>query len=72
MGLITTSLISFIIIAVNVGLKSNFMIIWFRSWCLSYIIAVLAMLFIAPRVQLFVDTILYKSQIINNNKKASV
>lgn len=72
MGLITTSLISFIIIAVNVGFESNFLMIWFRSWCLSYVIAVLSMLFIAPRVQVFVDTILNKSQIINKSKKASI
>ena len=60
MGLITTTLISFVLIAVNVGINSNFLVIWFRSWCLSYIIAVFAMLVIAPKVQSLVNSLFGK------------
>jgi hypothetical protein len=58
MSLITTIVISFTIIAVNIGFVNNFLLIWFRSWCLSYSLAVLATLFVAPKVQSFVDNLL--------------
>ena len=58
MGFVTTTLISFVLIAVNVGINRNFMMIWFRSWCLSYMIAVFAMLVIAPKIQSFIDSFL--------------
>ena len=63
MGLITTTLISFVLIAVNVGFTNNFLVIWMRSWILSYSIVICAMVFIAPKVQAFVDTLLNRSLI---------
>jgi hypothetical protein len=62
MGVITTIVISFTIIALNVGFVGNFIAIWFRSWCLSYFLAVMATIFIAPRVQSFVDRFLQSHQ----------
>lgn len=56
MALITTSVISFTIIAVNVGFVRNFMMIWLRSWLLAYVLAFSATLFLAPRIQDFVNT----------------
>ena len=51
MGLITTSIISFVLIAINVGFTDSFVMYWLRSWLVSYLLVVPSMLFIAPRVQ---------------------
>ncbi len=60
MGMITTSIISFVLIAVNVGFIEKFFLIWVRSWSISYVLAVTAMLLIGPRVQQLVTTLLSK------------
>lgn len=62
MGVITTGLISFTLICVNIGIKENFFKIWLKSWMIAYIIAVPAILIISPRVQKMVD------QFISDNK----
>jgi hypothetical protein len=58
MSTITTIVISFTIIAVNVGFVRNFVVIWLRSWCLSYFLAFMATLFVAPKVNSFVERLL--------------
>lgn len=60
MGLITTSIISFVLIAINVGFSEKFIIIWLRSWSVSYVLAVTAMLVIGPRVQQLVNSLKIK------------
>ena len=51
MGMITTSIISFVLIAINVGFSEKFLVTWLRSWAVSYVLAVSAMLSIAPQTQ---------------------
>jgi len=36
MGMITTAIISFTLIAVNMGFGTRFMTAWLRSWSISY------------------------------------
>ena len=60
MGMITTGIISFVLIAVNVGFGGRFVVAWLRSWAIAYVLAVPAVLFIGPRVQLLVDAIFMK------------
>jgi len=55
MGIITTGIISFILITVNVGFNARFLSIWLRSWSMAYIVVVPAILIIGPRVQKLVD-----------------
>jgi len=55
MGVITTSMISFVLIAINVGFNEKFLQFWLRSWLVSYLLVVPSMLFIAPRVQQLVN-----------------
>ena len=57
MGAVTTGIISFTLIAINAGLTDQFLGIWFRSWIVAYVVAVPAILLIAPRVQMLVDNI---------------
>lgn len=55
MGVITTCIISFLLIAINVGFTEKFFKIWIKSWLLSYTIAIPAILIIAPRIERLVD-----------------
>lgn len=55
MGFITTALISFTLVSINLGFGNWFLIAWLRSWVIAYVLAVLSMLFIAPKIQQFVN-----------------
>lgn len=55
MGIITTGIISFTVVGVNIGLSGNFMHVWFRSWFIGYVVVVPIILFIAPRIQKLAD-----------------
>ena len=60
MGFITTAIISFVLIVVNIGFSKNFIFFWLRSWSIAYVLAVGSMLFIAPGIQQFVVSIFSK------------
>ncbi|GEC78831.1 DUF2798 domain-containing protein [Flavobacterium aquatile] len=55
MGLITTGIISFSLITINIGFSDNFLNIWTKSWALAYIIVIPAILIIGPRIQKIID-----------------
>jgi hypothetical protein len=56
MAMVTTAFISFALISLNLGFGDRFLGAWLRSWAISYVLAVLAMVFIAPRIQFLVNT----------------
>ncbi len=58
MGVITTGIISFTLIAVNIGFIDSFIRIWLKSWAMAYAVVIPAILIIGPLVQKFVDRIL--------------
>lgn len=60
MGVITTGIISFTLILVNIGFKPNFLTIWFKSWGIAYLVAIPTILIIAPRIQQLVDRLFEK------------
>lgn len=55
MGGITTGIISFTLIALNIGFSERFFKIWLKSWAIAYIIVIPVILVVAPRVQKWVD-----------------
>jgi Protein of unknown function (DUF2798) len=55
MGVVTTGIISFTLIAVNVGFVPKFVAIWLRSWVMAYVIAIPAILIIAPGIEQLVN-----------------
>lgn len=57
MGAITTGIISFALIAINLGFQSNFVSTWLKSWLMAYIFVIPAILFIAPGIEKIVDRI---------------
>jgi hypothetical protein len=54
MGIVTTGIVSFTLVSVNLGLTSLFLTIWLRSWLVAYITVIPIVLFVAPRIQAFV------------------
>ena len=58
MGTITTGLVSLTLVSVNRGFASGFIAVWLKSWLLSYMVAVPAILVIGPRVQSFLNSLL--------------
>jgi hypothetical protein len=57
MGVVTTGLISFVIISVNLGFTEHFARQWLRSWSIAYAIVIPAILMIGPRVQAVVERV---------------
>jgi hypothetical protein len=58
MGVVTTGIISFTLISVNIGFTENFWRIWLRSWGMAYLVVIPAILIIGPQIQKFVDYLL--------------
>jgi uncharacterized protein DUF2798 len=58
MGIVTTGIVSFVIIALNLGFSDRFALVWLRSWAVGYAIAIPAILMIGPRLQAQVDRLI--------------
>lgn len=55
MAIFTTGIVTFAAISVNLGFSEKFIKVWLKSWAISYVVAIPAILIIAPKVQDFVD-----------------
>ena len=55
MGIVTTGIISFVLIAINLGFASGFATAWLRSWGIAYLVVIPAILLVGPRLQARVD-----------------
>src|SRR5260221_24107 len=58
MGVVTTGIISFTIIALNLGFSDKFLRLWLRSWGTAYAIVIPVILLISPRVQGLIDRLI--------------
>lgn len=58
MGIVTTGIVSFVLIALNLGFSDRFALVWLRSWGVGYVIAIPAILLIGPRLQAQVDRLI--------------
>ncbi|GGB91304.1 DUF2798 domain-containing protein [Dyadobacter sediminis] len=56
MGIITTGIISFTLISINIGFVSNFLVIWLKSWSMAYIAVIPVILLVGPIVQKLVNS----------------
>lgn len=55
MGLVTTGIISFALLALNLGFPRGFLSTWLRSWVIGYVIVIPAILLVGPRLQARID-----------------
>lgn len=58
MGIVTTGVISFVIIAVNLGFSNGFALTWLRSWAIGYVVVIPAILLIGPWLQAQIDRLI--------------
>jgi hypothetical protein len=58
MGIVTTGIVSFVLIVLNLGFSDRFVLVWLRSWGVSYAIAIPAILVIGPRLQAKIDRLI--------------
>jgi hypothetical protein len=58
MGIVTTGIISFVLIALNVGFSETFAVAWLRSWGIAYVIVVPAILLVGPALQAQIDRLI--------------
>lgn len=55
MGIVTTGVISFALLAYNIGFSDRFVLTWLRSWGIGYVIVVPVILLVGPWLQAQVD-----------------
>ena len=55
MGVITTGIISFSLLALNIGFTPRFTEVWLRSWVTAYLIVIPCILMIAPKIERMVN-----------------
>jgi hypothetical protein len=58
MGIVTTGIISFTLLSLNLGFAEDFVLTWLRSWSIAYVIVIPAILLIGPRLQAQVDRVI--------------
>ena len=51
MGIITTGIISFTLITVNIGFVERFFGIWLKSWGIAYAVVIPCIILISPLVE---------------------
>jgi uncharacterized membrane protein SpoIIM required for sporulation len=60
MGAVTTGIISFTLLAFNLGFSAGFVGAWLRSWAIAYVIAIPVILLISPYLQAQIDQLIGK------------
>lgn len=66
MGIITTGIISFTLITVNLGWAHLHLDIWLKSWAIAYLIVIPAILIVSPFVEKLVHLIFPKKVEVQN------
>lgn len=60
MGIVTTGIISFTLITVNLGWAHLHLVIWLKSWLIAYLIVIPVILIISPFVEKMVHFFNFK------------
>lgn len=58
MGVVTTGIISFSLLALNIGFSGRFLSVWLWSWSIGYVIVVPFILLVGPRLQVIVERLI--------------
>jgi hypothetical protein len=58
MGMVTTGMVSFTVVLINLGLTETFWRIWLKSWSLAFLVVVPVILIVSPLIGRFVDFLL--------------
>lgn len=58
MGVVTTGIISFVLLALNFRFAEGFARTWLRSWTIGYAIVIPTILLVGPRLQTRLDRLI--------------
>ena len=58
MGVVSTGIISFTLLALNFGFSDRFVAAWLRSWAIGYVMVIPAILLVGPRLQQRIDRLI--------------
>jgi uncharacterized membrane protein len=56
-GIITSGMVSFTVVLINLGLTKTFLQVWIKSWFTALLIAFPVVLLVASPIRRFVDTL---------------
>jgi len=62
MGIITTGIISFTLISINLGFIANFAVIWLKAWSTAYVVVIPVILLVGPKVQKLVEVLFRETE----------
>ena len=62
MGIITTGIISFTLLSINMGFIANFAVIWLKAWSTAYLVVIPVILLVGPGVQKLVETLFKETE----------
>jgi len=62
MGIITTGIISFTLLSINMGFIANFAVIWLKAWSTAYLVVIPVILLVGPRVQKLVEMLFEETE----------
>lgn len=62
MGIVTTGIISFTLITINLGWAHLHLAVWLKSWLVAYLIVIPAILIISPYVEKMVFFLIPKNK----------
>lgn len=60
-GIVTTGMVSFTVVLINLGLTESFWRIWLKSWSLAFLVVVPVILIVSPVIGQFVDFLFRES-----------
>ncbi len=69
MGIVTTGLVSFTVILVNLGFTETFWQIWLKSWSMAFLIVVPVILIVSPVMERFVSSLFKEKTVFEKSKK---
>ena len=62
MGIITTGIISFTLLSINMGFIPNFAVIWLKAWSTAYLVVIPVILLVGPSVQKLVEMLFAETE----------
>jgi hypothetical protein len=51
MSSITTLVVTFVLVSINLGYTADFLFLWMRSWMIAFVMVGLSILFLAPQIR---------------------
>jgi len=54
-GIVSTCIVSFTLISINIGFTQHFLKVWFKSWVVGYLVVTPVILLISAPIQRLID-----------------